>query len=775
MREPQHSPRNSRRLAVGLGIATTFVLGLALVPVSAQAQTPRVLTLEEAGRDPRVDTMLGLMALQAQSRADLPPESVQPVAGDETGGFANFHPTEARPETPVAILIEGTPDRAELESLGIVVGTVAGDVVTATMPVALLPALLQVPGVERVSASGILEKALNVSTQEIDANALWGGTPPSYPTGSLTGNGVVVGIVDTGVDPRVSDFRDATNKTRIKYIWDQPWNGANPPGFGYGSEYSEAQINANQYPYYHDYDGHGTHVAGVAAGNGQSTGNGQPAYRYVGVAPRSTIIVVKAYMLESQIIDAANYVFMRAASLGKPAVVNLSLSLAGGPHDGSSAFDRGLSALTGPGRIITAAAGNRGLENGHAHSELGTNANTDLTFTVPTYTPSQTQNEVLTIEGWHDASASFDVKLISPTGITSQTYGPGTQSGQVVTADGTIIIQNGITTSQNGAKQILVFTGYGTAGTARPRSGTWKINIKRRSGTSSGTSDWWVSSYQFATTTLPAFTGAAVDTARTVSSPATADSIISTGAYTTKTSWANLVGSTSKYPYSPPLLRLADFTSRGPRRDGVQRPDVMAPGYGVMSAVSLDATISSTFKDPDGVHYMNKGSSIANAHTTGAVALLLEQNPGLTPNGARLILRNRARSDSYTGVVPNGKWGYGKLDVSPASTTGVDDGIALGLSFSHVYPNPSREFATFDFNVSSVALTQGAATPVRVRIVDVRGREVAQVAGIATPGSQRLTWNGQTSGGDAAPAGVYFARLEVGATRLQRKFVRIEH
>jgi subtilisin family serine protease len=509
------------------------------------------------------------------------------------------------------------------------------------------------------------------------------------------------------VDPRIADFKTATNQTRFKSIWDQQWTGLPPAGYGYGTEYSEAQINADLLTFYHDYDGHGTHIAGVAAGNGRGTGNGQAAYRYVGVAPRSNLIAVKAYLLESQIIDATNYVFTRAAALGKPAGVNLSLSVSKGARDGSYSFDRGLSALTGPGKIITAAAGNRGLENGHARFDLATNANTDLSFIVPTYTPSQSQGEALFIEGWHDPAASFDIKLISPTGITSQTITPGNQSGYVETADGTILVQNGITTSLSGAKQLLVFVGYGTIGTARPRVGTWRVNIKRRSGTSSGTSHWWVAQHVFGTTTLPAFTGAGIDTASTVSSPATADSIISTGAYTTKVSWQNSGGSTSKYPYSPPLLRLSDFTSRGPRRDGVQRPDVMAPGYGVMSSVSTDATVSSTYKDPDGVHFMSKGTSVANAHTTGAIALLLEQNPSLRPSGARQILRDRARSDSYTGTTPNGKWGYGKLDLSPQSVTGVEDGIALGLSFSSVFPNPSRDHATFDFNIASVALSQG--------------------------------------------------------------------
>ncbi len=775
MREPRRSPRKYLRAPVRFA-ASTFALGLILacgMISESFAQTPRLLTLDEAGRDSRVDPFLRLMVRRAGVEANLPAEQASLATLGSPIAFANFSPSRIVPESPVAVLIEGTPSPSELESRGIVVGTVAGDVVTATMPLSLLPELLAVEGVERVKAAAPVETALNVSAYEMDANELWAGTPPSFPANSLTGNNVVIGIIDTGTDPRVADFKTSTNQTRFKSIWDQQWSGAPPAGFAYGTEYTESQINAGSITNYRDYDGHGTHIAGVAAGNGQSTGNGQAPYRYVGVAPRASLIAVKAYMLESQIVDGVNYVFRKAAAISKPAVVNLSLSVALGSHDGTYSFDRALSALTGPGKIITAAAGNRGLQNGHARYDLASGAVTDVTFNIPTYTPSLSQHETIYIEGWHEPSSAFDVKLISPTGITSATIAPGAESGYVETADGTILIQNDRVTNSLGAKQIVVYVSYGVEGTARPRAGTWKINIKRRSGTTSGLIHWWLSQYLLGTTTLPAFTGAGIDTACTVSSPATGDSVISSGAYTTKVSWTNNVGSTSKYPYSPPMYALSDFTSRGPRRDGVQRPDVMAPGYGVMSSMSTDATISATYQDPDGVHSMNKGTSVASAHTAGAVALLLEQNPQLTPSAVRTILRTRARADSYTGTAPNGKWGYGKLDVSTGATTGVNDGVALGLSFRNVFPNPSRDNASFEFEVSAVALAQGAATPIHVRIFDVRGREVAAVQGVATPGVQRLAWNGRNAAGQEAAPGVYFARLTVGETQLQRKFVRI--
>src|SRR5262245_50522863 len=200
-------------------------------------------------------------------------------------------------------------DIGQLEAVGVAVNTRAGEVVTARSPIDRLPSILAVPGVRHVQAASPLQQALDVSALEINADAVWQGTPPQF-NGS-TGRAVVVGFVDRAFDLNHPDFRTAQNRTRVKYVWDQLGQGTPPPSFTYGAEYTEAMINAGQAAAVTDTDGHGTHVAGVATGNGRATGNGQPAYRYVGIAPEADLVFVASPLLETYVIDAVNYVFQK--------------------------------------------------------------------------------------------------------------------------------------------------------------------------------------------------------------------------------------------------------------------------------------------------------------------------------------------------------------------------------------------------------------------------------------------------------------------------------
>jgi|GEM_PF-1914862 len=185
----------------------------------------------------------------------------------------------------------------------------------------------------------------------------------------FTGRGVVVGVVDSGLDWDHPDFWSSPSDTRILYIWNQtitPVGGENPPPeFGYGVEYDSSDVIAGT-PREVDSTGHGTHVMGGAAGDGSATNGLEPAGRYAGLAPDAYLIPVKTTWLDADVVDGVDYIFRRAEALGLPCVVNLSLGSHYGPHDGTGPFEAAIANLTGPGKMVVGAAGNSGNDPLHA-------------------------------------------------------------------------------------------------------------------------------------------------------------------------------------------------------------------------------------------------------------------------------------------------------------------------------------------------------------------------------------------------------------------------
>lgn len=526
--------------------------------------------------------------------------------------------------------------------------------------------------------------ALDVAAPEIEAPACWGSPVPPYPGDA--GTGVIIGVVGSGIDLDHADFLDENGDTRILFCWDQVNGSSPPPGYGYGTEWDEAEINAGTATE-KDLTGIGTHVAGCAAANGRA---GHPLHRYVGVAPGASLIVVKsAFLFESRIEDAVEYVFGKADLLGMPAVVCVLYGTHKGAHDGSYPLDENLSALTRAGRLIVVPVGDE--------AELAQHASTSVegltTFSVPPYSPQAALSEAIEIEGWHDPPSSWNVRLTGPNGGTTGWVAPGAFVNLPVTPDGGLYLENDVNSSSSGAKKIRV-RAYETTPTP-PAIGTWTIETD---AIVNGRVDWWITEYLLAImgSDIPMFL-TNVDATMTLKTPATADSTLAVGAYTTKTTWTNGIGGTSLYLGAPPLGEVADFSGTGPCRDGANRPDVAAPGYGVMASLSTDIPngTAPAWMDIDQVHRMHKGTNMAAGVVTGAVALLLEAQPTLTPSGARAILHSDALADAFTGMVPNNEWGYGKVRVDCGAGTGVPTGPVVRL---RIAPNPGRQPSIFTDN-----------------------------------------------------------------------------
>jgi len=148
----------------------------------------------------------------------------------------------------------------------------------------------------------------------------------------------------------------------------------------------------------------------------------------------------------------------------------------------------------------------------------------------------------------------------------------------------------------------------------------------------------------------------------------------------------------------------------------------------------------------------------------------LENDATLTTAAAIARLQGSATADSWTGMVPNPRWGAGKLHV-PGATVAVGPGTAR-FAFAAPFPNPTTGPTSFRFSLVADDFADGVPS-VSLRILDVRGREVARIAAPASVGQHSLGWDGRTAGGQRAAAGVYLAHLDVGRREAIRKFVLV--
>ncbi len=579
---------------------------------------------------------------------------------------------------PVLIRANGDAESlaGELRDAGIGVGRAVGPIVTATVDARLLEDVAARPGVAMVELAWPVRPLLDISAPLIEADRVW-------DEFALRGEGAVVGVVDTGTAWNHGDFYDPeTLESRIEWLWDQslrPEGDENGPAdYPYGVEYTRDELtaafetgNPDALRTWDDV-GHGTHVLGTAGGNGAATGNGYPSGRYVGIAPAAHLVAVKANLIASFVLDGVAYVFERAAELGLPAVVNLSLGTHLGAHDGTSGLDQGVAALAGPGRIIVAGAGNEQHMGYHARVTLAEGETKTVTFLVGLHDAHDLIPDILAIAAYPPQDSDFTFKVTSPGGEELES-GPH-QPGSAITPEGIWLLDNAFLFRGNDlnglATTLIALVGNPlTAGETRNllAPGTWTIAITANDTNGAETIDLWImaslmNGQQQCCTTFDE----GRDEGYMVASPASSDGAIAVGAYYSRFTWTNPDGDETGYGVDYTLGDLAFFSNHGPRPDGVQKPEIVAPGFGIAAAISHGSEIANAYAGQiveDGEHIVLQGTSMASPHVAGAAALLLAEHPDATPDDIRAWLAAGAIVDDFTGDVPNDAWGHGKLDI----------------------------------------------------------------------------------------------------------------
>ena len=513
------------------------------------------------------------------------------------------------------------------------------------------------------------------------------------------GNGVVIGMIDSGHDFTHPDFKDSlTGKSRILKIWDQtfPVSSNTPISFGYGQEWDSSAFNSNNCPHTDvAYYGHGTHTAGIAGSNGGKSG------QCIGVAPKSEFLSVALdfYAIGPTISDAVHYIFSEATALGKPCVINASVGDYYGSHDGKDLQSQMIDAmLQTPGRLLVGAAGNSGNYKYH----VGYNLSNDTNFTYITNN-TNTINFQLYADVPQFINANYRIGANDQnfnhrgqTGFFNFNYALGTLKYDTIFngLNRLAIVQTSADTSMG--VYTLDVTIY-----ADSLNYKWSLDA-----TGSGKFDSW--NFDYFGTGLPSVSAHPEmqyykypDSLMTiVSGFQCLDNVVTVGNYINMTSWLDVNNNLQSIPYT--TGQISSMSSQGPTRDGRIKPDITASGDQILSSGVLSLMPSIIQNNPsnvstDSLHVMGGGTSSSAPVVAGIGALFLEMQPQSIPSLFLQSVTSCAKQDIFTGNnLPNTVWGYGKVDGFAVMTC-----TALSIENINknpkikVYPNPAQSEINF--------------------------------------------------------------------------------
>ena len=524
------------------------------------------------------------------------------------------------------VIVKHSGSLKPYESDLVKVNTLTGGYSIVSLPESLLSDFSNLPEVEYVEQPKRLYFNVN---KGVTLSCV---TP--YHRENLTGKGVLVAVIDSGVDFRHPDFCTAAGESRILKLWDQTVPGNPPEGYTFGTEYSNEELNqairGEIFVPSQDVSGHGTAVLGILAGNGRASGG-----QYRGMAPDRPILAVKLGMPKeddfprtTELMTALDYAVKSAAALHMPLAINLSFGSTYGSHEGNSLVETFMNTLAEQGKVsICVGTGNEADSAGHASGKLKEAEAAEIPLAVGAKETS------LSLQLWKSYSDEFDIELITPGGIRIPVVKDYNRGQEYYYEDTRILIYYGQPGPYSSAQEVY-FEFLPTREFIQ--SGVWVIRLIPKKVVT-GIYDLWLPSSQIRNRDTR-FLYPSPDTTLTI--PSAAARVIAVGAYN---------GITDAY---------APFSGRGYTRETDRiRPDLVAPGVDITTTV------------PGGGYAPQTGTSFATPFATGAAALLMEwgivngNDPYLYGEKVRAYLIRGTRPLPGIRDYPDKRVGYGALCV----------------------------------------------------------------------------------------------------------------
>lgn len=471
-------------------------------------------------------------------------------------------------------------------------------------------------------------------------------TIQNNPDFGLFGQGIIIGIIDTGIDYQHSSFINNDKTTRILSIWDQTIQKGSPPaGFTFGTEYNKNMINyalisgnpSSVVPST-DSNGHGTAIASIVAGNPSSD------HHFSGIVPKAELLVVKLkeakhnlkdiYFVpsdslcfqESDIMLGVRYLTTVSQNLNRPLVICIALGSSHGGHDGYGPLSTYLDNITRYPRIgIAVSAGNEGDNNRHYFNSTNTQPfYNDFGLNIGN------KDRRFSMEIWPYAPQRFSIEITPPDLETTQIVYPSLNEcqGFLVGNNQSFIWVNNISFESSSGDPVILIR------FENPLPGIWYLRVRNNENEPFSFHSWLPSGNLITNDTF--FLKGDPNT--TITTPGNAMSVLTVTAYN---------------QYSDTILA---ESGRGYTRSGLIKPDIAAPGYQLTCAI------------PNGQYSKLTGTGAAAAHTAGIMAMIMEWAysrgnftaiTGIQIN--RMIIREARRSNMY--LYPNNIWGYGQINI----------------------------------------------------------------------------------------------------------------